>query len=231
MNTSLAGRPGNSQTNDFIISTWYSGSMLYCGGDVELASYLPQFLLNQSYHNNRKFKGGKKRRRRHNVKLILAMYCCKFLQLQESLVIWGWSDIKSRTMFVKISFSRADIVALHIREGGIPVFPPAQDQNLNAHCEAHPVFPSQELRWNQSLCDEKGWEQFFCFSFCWLPFMLASFPHSLHVNRIHNSHCTTIILRLAHFRRRCSMTKRRWIDLIKIRMQKQLQQRQNGMFI
>lgn len=58
--------------------------MLYCGGDVELASYLPQFHLNQSYHYNRKFKGGKKKggvggglkRRRHNVKLILAMYCC-----------------------------------------------------------------------------------------------------------------------------------------------------------
>lgn len=185
MNTSLAGRPGNSQTNDFIISTWYSGSMLYCGGDVELAGYLPQFHLNQSYCNNRKFKGGKKkgggggvRRQRHNVKVILAVYCCKFLQLQESLVIWGWSDIKSRTMFVKISFSTADIVALHIREGEIPVFPPAQDQNLIAHCEAHLVSPSQELTWNQSLCEEKGWEQFFCFSFCWLPFKLASFPHS-----------------------------------------------------
>lgn len=186
MNTSLAGRPGNSQTNDFIISTWYSGSMLYCGGDIELASYLPQFLLNQSYRINRNFKGGKKkkreggelRRQRHNVKLILAMYCCKFLQLQESLVIWGWSDIKSRTMSVKISFSRADIVALHIREGWIPVFPPAQDQNLIAYCKAHPVSPSQELKWNQSLHEEKGWEQLFCFSFCWLPFKLASFPHS-----------------------------------------------------
>lgn len=43
MNTSLGGRPGNSQTNDFIISTWYSGSMLYCGRDVELTCYLPCF--------------------------------------------------------------------------------------------------------------------------------------------------------------------------------------------
>lgn len=85
---------------------------------------------------------------RDDVELMLTVYHYTFPKLTKEFACkqhWCWfedEDTSSSEQCVCKDFLfKTPTLALHIREGGIPVFPPAQDQNHVFHCNEPP--PSQ----------------------------------------------------------------------------------------
>lgn len=136
MNTSLGGRPGNSQTNDFIISAWYSGSMLQHGRVVEFTCLLFFPCPSKRCLGQRK-KGFLKSRRDG---LMLTAYRYTFPKLTKEFACkqhWRWFGDKNTSsseqwVWVKIFLFKTQTLALHIREGGRPYSP--QHKNHVLHC-------------------------------------------------------------------------------------------------
>lgn len=130
MNTSLGGRPGNSQTNDFIISAWYSWSMLQHGRGSELwdlhVSYFP---LCPSVRNlNQKQDLPKKDDINMSYVLLHIQKLTKGFAWEQHSCWFCDEDTSSGKQCVqRIPFSQTQTLVLHIR--GIPAFPQAKDQN------------------------------------------------------------------------------------------------------
>lgn len=138
MNTSLGGRPGNSQTNDFIISAWYSGSMLRCGRVVECTClFFPVSIWKTPQPPQKITQDGVLKSWCDDAELMLTVYRCTFSKLTKQFPCeqpWCWFRDEDPSSNLANSECKDFLIktltlVLRIRESWIPVFPPARDQN------------------------------------------------------------------------------------------------------
>lgn len=104
MNTSLGRRTGNSQTNDFIISTWYSGRLLHCGSYMSPfhASIWkkagPKTEIKELKKQNRVLRSRQDDVNTDSVSLHIPNANRRVCLKATHTLIWGWRYIRRRTV-------------------------------------------------------------------------------------------------------------------------------------